>query len=142
MVEGAWHALASGEYYADILLTLQNVAPRAASSPLHSAFSAASCCTGCRGCAGRSTRCSPATTPCRLSCSIPLFIVLFGLNRWPLVAIGFLFAVVAMMLNTLNGLDRVPRGVVQHRARDAAHPDAGNCADHAARLRALTSSPA
>ena len=38
----------------------------------------------------------------------PLFIVLFGLNRWPLVAIGVLFAVVAMVLNTLNGFDRVP----------------------------------
>ena len=33
----------------------------------------------------------------------PLFIVLFGLNRWPLVAIGFMFAVVAMAINTLTG---------------------------------------
>lgn len=38
----------------------------------------------------------------------PVFIVLFGLNRWPLVAIGFLFAVVAMAINTLDGLMRVP----------------------------------
>jgi NitT/TauT family transport system permease protein len=38
----------------------------------------------------------------------PLFIVLFGLNRWPLVAIGFLFGVVVMMLNTLHGFERVP----------------------------------
>ncbi|MDR5782466.1 ABC transporter permease subunit [Caballeronia sp. LZ065] len=39
----------------------------------------------------------------------PILIVIFGLNRWPLVGIGFLFAVVAMAVNTLNGLERVPR---------------------------------
>jgi NitT/TauT family transport system permease protein len=37
----------------------------------------------------------------------PLFIVLFGLNDWPIVTIGFLFGVVAMIINTLNGLDRI-----------------------------------
>ena len=39
----------------------------------------------------------------------PILIVIFGLNRWPLIGIGFLFAVVAMAVNTLNGLERVPR---------------------------------
>lgn len=39
----------------------------------------------------------------------PILIVIFGLNRWPLVGIGFLFGVVAMAVNTLNGLERVPR---------------------------------
>lgn len=39
----------------------------------------------------------------------PLFIVLFGMNRYPQIAIGFLLAVVAMIVNTLNGFDRVPR---------------------------------
>ncbi|MFT5534528.1 MAG: NitT/TauT family transport system permease protein [Burkholderiaceae bacterium] len=38
----------------------------------------------------------------------PMLIVLLGLNRWPLVMLGFLFAVVAMAVNTLNGLERVP----------------------------------
>lgn len=38
----------------------------------------------------------------------PLFIVLFGLNNIPKVIIGFLYAIVAMIINTLNGLDRVP----------------------------------
>lgn len=38
----------------------------------------------------------------------PLFIVLFGLNVIPKTVIGFLYAVVAMIINTLNGLDRVP----------------------------------
>lgn len=39
----------------------------------------------------------------------PLFIVIFGLNDWPLIMIGFLFASIAMVINTLNGLDRIPR---------------------------------
>lgn len=38
----------------------------------------------------------------------PLFIVMFGLNAVPKTIIGFLYAVVAMIINTLNGLDRVP----------------------------------
>lgn len=46
----------------------------------------------------------------------PMLIVMFGLNRWPLVALGFLFAVVAMAVNTLNGLERVP-GVMLRSAR-------------------------
>lgn len=39
----------------------------------------------------------------------PLFIVLFGLNSAPQIMIGFLLAVVAMIINTINGFDRVPR---------------------------------
>lgn len=38
----------------------------------------------------------------------PLFIVVFGMNDLPIIAIGFLFAVVAIIVNTLNGLDRTP----------------------------------
>jgi ABC-type nitrate/sulfonate/bicarbonate transport system permease component len=38
----------------------------------------------------------------------PLFVVLFGLSRISLVAIAFLFSVVAMMLSALNGLERIP----------------------------------
>jgi NitT/TauT family transport system permease protein len=39
----------------------------------------------------------------------PLFIVIFGMGSIPLIIMGFLSAVVAMVINTLNGLDRVPR---------------------------------
>ncbi len=39
----------------------------------------------------------------------PLLIAVFGLNRWPLVAIGVIFGAAAMVIATLNGLDRVPR---------------------------------
>ncbi len=43
----------------------------------------------------------------------PMFLVLFGMNRIPIVVIGFMFAVVAMMTSTLNGLDRVPRALLK-----------------------------
>ena len=39
----------------------------------------------------------------------PLLVAVFGLNRWPLIAIGFAFGSAAMVIATLNGLDRVPR---------------------------------
>jgi len=39
----------------------------------------------------------------------PLLIVIFGMSDLPIIVIGFLFGVVAMIIATLNGLDRVPR---------------------------------
>lgn len=39
----------------------------------------------------------------------PVFVVLLGVGRIPLVAIGFVFAVVVMIVNTLDGLSRIPR---------------------------------
>lgn len=54
----------------------------------------------------------------------PLFVSLFGLNRWPLITIGFAFGVIAMVIATLNGLDRVPRVLLKvarvHRMRRSA----------------------
>src|SRR5690606_30953880 len=38
----------------------------------------------------------------------PLLVVIFGLGSAPIILIGFLFGVVAMILNTMNGLDRIP----------------------------------
>jgi len=38
----------------------------------------------------------------------PFFIVVFGLGDLPQVLIGFMLGVVAIIVNTLNGLDRVP----------------------------------
>ena len=38
----------------------------------------------------------------------PFFIVVFGLGDLPQVLIAFMLGVVAMIVNTLNGLDRVP----------------------------------
>lgn len=39
----------------------------------------------------------------------PVLIVLLGLNRLPLIAIGAILGVVGMMVSTLDGLDRIPR---------------------------------
>jgi NitT/TauT family transport system permease protein len=115
MFQGAWAAIGSLETRADILLTLQNVTlslvlslvvGAAAGLLLHKA-----------------TRLRRALDPLLASyyavptfVFYPLFIVLFGLNRWPLIAIGFLFAVVAVIINTLDGLARIPRAFVRTAA--------------------------
>jgi NitT/TauT family transport system permease protein len=39
----------------------------------------------------------------------PLLVAMLGLNRAPLIAIGAVLGVVAMTVNTLAGLDRIPR---------------------------------
>ncbi len=41
----------------------------------------------------------------------PVFIVLFGIGRPPIIVMGVLFGIVAMIMGTLNGLDRVPRAL-------------------------------
>jgi NitT/TauT family transport system permease protein len=38
----------------------------------------------------------------------PLLIVVFGVGRTALIAMGAMFGIVAMIVNTMNGLDRVP----------------------------------
>src|SRR5690242_13236085 len=43
----------------------------------------------------------------------PLFIVIFGLGDMPQVLIGFMLGLVAVIVNTLNGLDRVPRALLK-----------------------------
>ena len=43
----------------------------------------------------------------------PMLIAFLGLSQRPVVAIGVLFAVAAMMINTLNGLDRVPTSLLK-----------------------------
>jgi NitT/TauT family transport system permease protein len=39
----------------------------------------------------------------------PVMIVIFGLSAWPIVLMGVATAIVAMIIATLNGLDRIPR---------------------------------
>ncbi len=43
----------------------------------------------------------------------PVLIVLFGITRWSLIAIGALFGIVVMMMNVISGLDRVPRILIK-----------------------------
>jgi ABC-type nitrate/sulfonate/bicarbonate transport system permease component len=108
MAASAWTILLSGTYKADILLTL------------YAAGSAVLLAVGFGFLFGvllfKLPRLRRVLDPLLLSYyAVPIFvlypmlIVLFGLNRWPLVALGFLFAVVAMAVNTLNGLERVPK---------------------------------
>lgn len=43
----------------------------------------------------------------------PLLILLFGLGDAPKIAIAFMLGVIAVIVNTLNGLDRVPRALLK-----------------------------
>ena len=43
----------------------------------------------------------------------PFLIVVFGLGDVPQILIGFMLGVVAVIVNTLNGLDRVPRALTK-----------------------------
>jgi len=46
----------------------------------------------------------------------PVFIVLFGIGRAPIIVVGVLFGVVAMIIATLNGLDRIPKALTKTAA--------------------------
>ena len=72
----------------------------------------------------------------------PFFIVVFGLGDLPQILIAFMLGVVAMIVNTLNGLDRVPHGAAQDRAHHAALAGRHGAAHDAALGRRRTSSPA
>ncbi len=43
----------------------------------------------------------------------PLLIIVFGLGNAPKIMIAFMLGVIAVIVNTLNGLDRVPRVLVK-----------------------------
>jgi NitT/TauT family transport system permease protein len=43
----------------------------------------------------------------------PLFVIAFGLGRAALIAMGALFGIVAMIVNTMLGLDRVPAVILK-----------------------------
>ena len=108
MVQGAWHALRSDETRGDLFVTLQTVGLALVLSLVAGAAIGALL--------HKTPRLRRVLDPLLASyyavptfVFYPLFIVLFGLNRWPLVAIGFLFAVVAVVINTLDGLSRIPR---------------------------------
>ena len=115
MAAALWDILVSGRMTGAILYTLQNVAAAfvisvavgfAIGAVLH-----------------RLPRARRAVEPLLASyyavpvfIFYPLFIVMFGLNAWPLIAVGFLFAVAAVVINTMNGFDRV-RAVLGKTAR-------------------------
>lgn len=115
MALSAWRLLRAGTYQEDILLTLSSAAMSIALS------------TSAGFLFGlvlfKFPRLRRVLDPLLMSYyAVPIFvfypmlIVLFGLNRWPLIVLGFLFAIVAMAVNTLNGLERVPQ-VLMRTAR-------------------------
>jgi NitT/TauT family transport system permease protein len=79
MIAGLWDILVSGRFNLDIAVTLRNV------DPLFATYYAIP-----------------------VYAFYPLLMVIFGLGDLPQIAVGFLLAVVAVLINTLNGLDRVP----------------------------------
>ncbi|WP_244831299.1 ABC transporter permease [Caballeronia sp. TF1N1] len=108
MAVSAWDVLASGQYTVDIVQTLSSALLAVALAVVVGFIGGVLLF--------RLPRARRVLDPLLLSYyAVPVFvlypilIVIFGLNRWPLVGIGFLFAVVAMAVNTLNGLERVPR---------------------------------
>jgi NitT/TauT family transport system permease protein len=110
MAAGAWQALGSAEMRGHILITLASVA-QSIGLAIVVGFAIGAALY-------RLPRLRRTLDPFLASyyavpafVFYPVFIVLFGLNRWPLVAIGFVFAVTAVIINTLDGLSRVPRGV-------------------------------
>ena len=107
MAASAWHLLAAGTYKTDILLTLYTAGMAVILAVVFGFLFGVLLF--------KLPRMRRVLDPLLLSYyAVPIFvlypmlIVMFGLNRWPLVALGFLFAVVAMAVNTLNGLERVP----------------------------------
>jgi NitT/TauT family transport system permease protein len=100
--------LASGKFKIDITVTLSNVAIAIVSSMIVGVA------------AGTALQGAPAVRrifdplfatyyAIPMYAFYPLLIVLFGLGDMPQICIGFLLAVMAVIINTINGLDRVPR---------------------------------
>jgi len=108
MVASLVEILRSGRFAADIVATLRNVSISIAAAMLVGVL------------IGTTLQSLPATRrifdplfatyyAIPLYAFYPLLIVIFGLGDLPQVAIGFLLAVMAVIINTLNGLDRVPK---------------------------------
>jgi NitT/TauT family transport system permease protein len=112
MALGAWHVLQTPELRSQVIVTLQTVLFAFALSTLAGFVLGAAL--------HQLPRLRRALDPILASyyavptfVFYPVFIVMFGLNRWPLVAIGFVFAVVAVAISTLDGLARVPRSLIR-----------------------------
>jgi NitT/TauT family transport system permease protein len=108
MVASLVEILRSGRFAADIVATLRNVSISIAAAMVVGVL------------IGTTLQSLPATRrifdplfatyyAIPLYAFYPLLIVIFGLGDLPQVAIGFLLAVMAVIINTLNGLDRVPK---------------------------------
>jgi NitT/TauT family transport system permease protein len=107
MAQSLWHILASGKFSEDIAATLTNVGIAIAAAMVVGV--AVGTLLQSWPAARRTLDPLFATYyAVPMYAFYPLLIVIFGLGDLPQVAIGFLLAVMAVIINTLNGLDRVP----------------------------------
>jgi NitT/TauT family transport system permease protein len=110
-----WTMLASGKQNAAILKTLTN-ASIALALALTVGIATAAVLHGYRGLRETLDPLFATYYAVPVFAFYPLLIVLFGLGDAPQIGIGFMLGVVAVIVNTLNGLDRVPR-VLRKAAR-------------------------
>jgi NitT/TauT family transport system permease protein len=107
MAQALWQILQSGKFNHDIAATLANVGIAIAAAMIAGVAFA----TALQGWPAARRVLDPLFATyyaVPMYAFYPLLIVVFGLGDFPQVAIGFLLAVMAVILNTLNGLDRVP----------------------------------
>lgn len=112
MASALWDILRAGKYTADMAKTSVNVALAALSAIVLGAIFAAAL----RGVPWLRRMLSPLFASYYAIPHFvfyPLLIVIFGMNDWPLIAIGFLFGLVVMIVNALDGFDRIPRVLVK-----------------------------
>jgi NitT/TauT family transport system permease protein len=110
--------LASGRFTADILITLRNVA-LAIIAAMTVGVAAATILQSSPGARRVLDPLFATYYAIPVYAFYPLLIVIFGLGDLPQIAVGFLLAVMAVLINTLNGLDRVPR--VLHKVARVHH---------------------
>lgn len=107
MAESLWQLLLSGRLHTDIVRTLSAVLVAFVSAVVVGALAGATIHA-----LPRVRRTADPLLAAYYSVPVfvfyPMFIVMLGLNDKPKIMIGFLYAVAAMTINTLNGLDRVP----------------------------------
>jgi NitT/TauT family transport system permease protein len=108
MATGLLEVLADPEIAGEVLLTLRDIAAAAASS-IVAGFAAGALLHAWPRARGALDPLLTSYYAVPVFVFYPVFIVLFGFNRLPVIAVGFLFAVMAMITSTLTGLDRVPR---------------------------------
>jgi NitT/TauT family transport system permease protein len=108
MAESLFKILATGKFNQDIVVTLRNVSVAIAAAML-AGIAFATVLEGLPAVRRIFDPLFATYYAVPMYAFYPLLIVLLGLGDLPQIAIGFLLAVVAVILNTLNGLDRVPR---------------------------------
>ena len=112
MVAALWQILQSGRYTGDILFTVGNIAAAVALAVV-AGFAIGALLHGQPRLRRTIEPLLSAYYAVPTFIFYPLLIVMFGVGRTSLIVMGAMFAVVAMIVNTLLGLDRVPRVVLQ-----------------------------